>query len=323
MPQVQILNSESYETPNRAEENLKTFFSNIRKEYRDKKDTDVLKDIWSHYLENKENENSFLETSAAIDTADLSPSRRLEAQKHLKEIETLNIARAKAVKEHASEAGKEYGKLREKAVADYVNTAAAEGETAEEQKFAISQARKAVAGDIQGPGFKALFKNNPYGQLIGGLTPDEASLQAANKQLVSGTKGLFGPKPTEREIFLLLNSMLPSIGKTKEANNAGLDFIEKVNDMKLAKAEIINELTDGGTKYVPNLEQLVQAQMKPLAEALRDELKVANEKYNGSGKETKSEEKLIDVKAPNGKPGKMTQKQIDAAKEKGVIFEPV
>ncbi len=200
-------------------------------------------------------------------------------------------------------------------------------EEAELQKFAISQAKEAVkSGNVTGPGWKAAAKNNPYTQLFIGLTPDESKLQTANKQLLQGTKGVFGPKPTEREIFLLLNQMLPSIGKTEEANLAGLDFVEKVNDMKLLHGQIVQELTNGGTKYVPDLERQVNERMKPLQQALIGELQEAVEKYaspKSEEGETKKSDSPIKVKAPDGSFWNMTQTQIDDAKKKGVIFEPI
>lgn len=217
--------------------------------------------------------------------------------------------------------GDEYSKLREKSISEYVNQGLQEGEDAEGQKFAISEARKAVNGEVTGPGWQAVLKHSPYSQLLIGLTPDEAALQAANKKLLEGSKGIFGAKPTEREIFLLLNEMLPSIGKTKEANEAGIDFIEKVNEMKIARSAIIDELTNGGSKYVPDLQKQVNNQMKPLQEALKNELQDAVKKYVSP--ESKKEQQPIKVKAPDGSFWSMTQEQIDSAKEKGVNFEPV
>lgn len=211
--------------------------------------------------------------------------------------------------------GKKYREGREKSVSDYVEKTKTDGDNAEDMKFSLAESRRAIEGDITGPGYKALLKENPYSQIILGLTPDEALLQASNKKLLEGSKGLFGPKPTEREIFLLLNSMLPSIGKTKEANLAGLDFIEKINDMKILKSEIVNEITDGGEKYVPNIQQVVQERMKPLVEQLKIELNDANKKFEGTEK--------IKVTAPDGSVGMMTKKQIEEAKKQNVIFTPV
>ena len=223
----------------------------------------------------------------------------------------------------AKQPGDEFANIREKSVADYVNNSIAAGEDAENLRFSIDEARKALQGDITGPGFTALAKNNPYTQLLVGLTPDESLLQAANKKLLEGSKGIFGSKPTEREIFLLLNSMLPSIGKTKEANLAGLNFIERVNDLKLMHADLVSELTQGGTKYVADLERQVNAKMRPAAESLKKDLAVAVEALEEEGKETKGKSGKIKVKAPDGKVGFMSQEQIDKAKANNVIFTPV
>ena len=226
----------------------------------------------------------------------------------------------------AKKPGDEFANIREKSIADYVNNGIAAGEEAESLRFSLDEARKALQGDITGPGFKALAKNNPYTQLLVGLTPDESLLQAANKKLLEGSKGIFGSKPTEREIFLLLNSMLPSIGKTKEANLAGLNFIERVNDLKLMHSDLISELTEGGTKFIPDLERQVNAKMRPMAETLRKDLAVAVEALDESEKENKSpkgKNGKIRVTAPDGKTtGYMTQEQIDKAKANNVIFTP-
>ncbi len=226
--------------------------------------------------------------------------------------------------DQAPKAGDEYSKLREKNIGEYVNKALAQGEEAEDLKFTLGEARKAVQGDVAGPGLTALAKNNPYTQLLTGLTPDESTLQAANKKLLEGSKGIFGSKPTEREIFLLLNSMLPSIGKSVEANLAGLNFIERINDMKLMHAEIVSELTDGGVKFVPDLERKLNAQMRPYAESLKKDMAEAKEAFDVLEKQNpKGKDGKIQVTAPDGTIGYMTKEQIEKAKADNVIFTPV
>ena len=314
MPQLQTYT----ETPNRAEENLQTLFSNLGNQYKDKQDRVEIGKLIDQYEDNKQDANAWEHLQLGLEKSNISPSRRLATQTSLN-----------AMKKNVNDTTKnlnaksnEFEKSRQKAVGDYVNAAISHGEEAEGQKFALGEARKAIAGDIQGPGFKAAAKHNPYTQLIIGLTPDEAALQAANKKLLEGSKGIFGAKPTEREIFLLLNEMLPSIGKTREANEAGVDFLEKVNEMKILHAKTVEELTEGGTKYIPDLEKQVAEIVKPATAALLEELKEARSKFNGSKEEKKSETR-IKVKAPNGSIGSMTQAQIDEAKAKGVNFEPV
>lgn len=213
--------------------------------------------------------------------------------------------------------GTEYSKLREKAVSDYVTKSLQGREDAEELQFTLDSARKALEGEIEGPGIKALIKNDPYGQLFVGLTPDEASLQASNKKLLEGSKGIFGSKPTEREIFLLLNSMLPAIGKSKEANQASLYFIDKLTKLKIMHGDLVDEISKNG--YVPDIESQVNQRMKPMIDEFRKEL---NEGVKALESEKKPTDK-IKVKAPNGKIGYMTQDQINAAKEKNELFTPV
>jgi hypothetical protein len=320
MPSLQVVDT-TRDKPDPT--GVQDFFSRLGKDYKDKEDRVEIGKLIGEYQNNRQDANAWENLQLNLEKSNISPTKRIETQKSLNEMQKTIAAKDKAMNKGVASAGKEYAKIREKAVAEYVNEAATQGDLAQEQKFAISEARKAVAGDVTGPGFKAVLKSSPYTQMITGLTPDEASLQAANKSLLAGSKGLFGSKPTEREMFLLLNSMLPSIGKSKEANNAGLDFIEKVNDMKAARAEIVNKLTNGGSKFVDNLEQQVNEQMQPIADALLVELKEADKKYNGKEPEKKEGNKTIQVKAPDGSLWNMTQEQIDAAKKKGTIFEPV
>ena len=236
---------------------------------------------------------------------------------------------AKAEADRRSEAnknipGKEYSKIREKNIAEYVDNAFSKGQEAEDLTETIDIAEKAIEGDITEPGFMATVKNNPYGQLMLDLTPDEATLQSTNKTMLAGSKGIFGSKPTEKEIFLLLNSMLPSIGKSKEANRASLKYLKRMNDMKIDYANIVDELTEGGQKFVSNLERQVNARMKPKAEKLKSDLQKSVEKLSPEDKKVGEYfNKQIKVKAPDGKGYNMSQSQIDAAKAKGVTFEPI
>jgi hypothetical protein len=223
--------------------------------------------------------------------------------------------------EEKNKPGGEFAKSREKAVSDLVNTSFEKRKDAEELKFTFDSARKAINGEIEGPGVMAVLKNDPYGQLLIGLTPDESSLQATNKKMLEGTKGIFGSKPTEREIFLLLNGMLPSVGKTKEANLAGLNVVEKANDLVIMRADIIDDLTDQGTKYVPDLESQLNKRMKPIVDDFRNELREVKKALDATD-QSKPKQK-IKVRAPDGTIGYMTQDRIDKAKAKNVIFKPV
>lgn len=97
MPQVQIVNSESYETPNRAEENLKTFFTKLGKDYKEKSDRDEIGKILGEHERNRKDADNFEKTQLALEKSTISPSRRLEAQKTLNETQKLIIDRDKAL----------------------------------------------------------------------------------------------------------------------------------------------------------------------------------------------------------------------------------
>ena len=230
-----------------------------------------------------------------------------------------------------SEAEKKYQNLRAENISEYVNEAFNKGKEAEELRSDIFEAEQAIkSGNIEGPGFKATLKTNPYTQLIMGLTPEEAVLQAANKKFLGGTKGIFGSKPTEREIFLLLNSMLPSIGKTQETNMVGLRFIQRMNDMALMHADIVDQLTQSGTKFVPNLEAAVNKLMQPYGEQLRKEMiqaKTELEKNETNRTKNKEQKKAPEgtqkYKSPDGKIFYATPEQVALAAEAGEKYELV
>jgi len=232
--------------------------------------------------------------------------------------------------------GEEYTKIREKETADYVTQAIQKGTDAEEQEGVLDIAEKAIMGDVQGPGYLAMLKKSEFGQLLLGQTADEATLAAATKKLLEGSKGVFGNNPTEREIFLLLDQMLPAMGKSKEANLAGIGFLRKLNAVKIERAKLIDELTDGGSKYIPNLQSIVNKKMFAAGETLRDEIRAEKIRQDKEATEPskkniepkqeaakESKEGEIVVKTPDGKHFYTTQDKIDAAKAKGIILEPV
>lgn len=86
MPQVQFVNPEAYETPNRAEENLKTFFSNIGKEYQDKADKAEIGNLLGEYKKNRGDANAWEDLQLGLETSNISPSRRLQTQASLNEM---------------------------------------------------------------------------------------------------------------------------------------------------------------------------------------------------------------------------------------------
>ena len=202
-------------------------------------------------------------------------------------------------KEEEFKPGKKFQEGREKSVLDTVNQAYTNLNEAEELDKVINDIERVITEeDITGPGAVAFAKNNPYLQLIIGLTPGESELQSLNKKMLSGTKSIFGNRPTEREIFLLLNSMLPSIGKTKEANLAGVQVLRKYNNLKLNHAKLIDELTEGGTKYVNNLESIVAKKLKAQEDDLLNTAREANKQY-GSNPDLK--DNTSQGNAPQGK----------------------
>lgn len=97
MPQVQIVNSEAAETPNRAEENFKNFFAKMGKDYKDKEDRSEINRILSEAKKNEGDENNLLDTTYALEKSTISPSRRLEVQKSINEAGKTIAANKKAL----------------------------------------------------------------------------------------------------------------------------------------------------------------------------------------------------------------------------------
>lgn len=232
-------------------------------------------------------------------------------------------AEAKIYSEESKNApGVEFAKGREKQVLDYVGNSIEKYNQALEMQHVLSDVDRAISGEVEGEGLMAAVKNNPIGQLLVGLTPDEATLVAANKKLLGGTKSIFGSKPTEREIFLLLNSMLPSVGKSPQANRASYELLKKYNDLELMHGEIVDELTEGGTKYVDNLEQQVRERMKPIGEMFLKEVREEKSRQEQQAKQSQNQQQSR-YRAPDGTIYLMTPEQVENAKKDNVIFEPV
>src|SRR3982750_803373 len=145
MPEVQFVDTtENHPDPTGVQE----FFSKLGKSYRDKNDRVEIGKLIDDYKTNREDANAWENLQLGLEKSNIAPTKRLETQK------TLNAKTASA--------GKEYAKIREKSVAEYVNNSISNGDAAVDQKLAIAEARKAVQGDVAGPGWKAAAKSNPY-----------------------------------------------------------------------------------------------------------------------------------------------------------------
>lgn len=206
-------------------------------------------------------------------------------------------------------------------VAKYVGNALQKGQEADDMEIAMAEIDQAIEGDITGPGLMAIAKDNPFLQLFIGLTPDEATLKAANKKVLEGSAGIFGARPTEREIFLLLEEMLPSISKTPAANKAGMEVIKRRNDIAKLHAQIVDELTEGGAKYVPNIKSLAAVKMEPYAKEFLKELqakKVATMEKK-SGKQSKPEQLSLSQQLEAKARARREQRQMNPMQTKNPI----
>lgn len=217
-----------------------------------------------------------------------------------------------------SEIGREkegdvYSKEREKALSKYVSESLDKLTLINQQVDAVNEAEQLIQGEITGPGVTAIAKNNPYGQLLLGLTPDEAALQAVTKRLLEGSKGIFGNQITEKEVFILLNQMFPSVGKSKEANAAGLGVIKKFVTLEQKRLNLINDITNGGKIFVPNLVNIVDNALKKEGEDLIKQARDVSGKFNKD--KDSQQNKVINEKYKSMK----RQDVLDENKRKGLV----
>ena len=274
------MNPSSFEMSRSVGESLGKGISNFQEGAREKKDASAIGDILRNAMNSQDPQA--LNSAMADIMSGISEKGRPAAIKALEGVvDRLDKTRTAETKEKPlSEGEKEFQKGRGKDVGEYVSSSLKKASDAEDLKYTFSEVDKALAGDITGPGFEATLKKNQYTRLLFGLTPDESLLQTANKKLLEGTKGIFGSRPREREIFLLLNDMLPSIGKTREANIVGVEYMKRINDMAILHGDLVSEITEGGSKYVPDLENQVRIRMKPYTDQLREDLKEDVKKVN-------------------------------------------
>ncbi len=97
MPQVQVVNTSANDTPNRVEENLKTFFSKMGKDYKDKADRVEIGNILKEHEENRKDANQLFKSYEALERSNIGPTKRLEAKKDLMDIEKVLIEKDKSL----------------------------------------------------------------------------------------------------------------------------------------------------------------------------------------------------------------------------------
>ena len=135
MPNVQYVNPDQYDTPNRAEENLKSFFSNLDKQYKEKRDKDTLGNLLSEYQKTERTSNDLEDLFFKMETENISPSKRVEFLKNYGEMSKVNANKQKALKSSVTDKLDDYDKQRmiqggkettelEKKIPQYANTLA-------------------------------------------------------------------------------------------------------------------------------------------------------------------------------------------------------
>ncbi len=96
MPQVQVVDlTERKPEPTGVEK----FFSRINQVYKDESDRVKIGNLINEYQQNREDANAWENLQLGLEKSDISPTRRLEAQQNLNEIQKMIIAKDKAIRE--------------------------------------------------------------------------------------------------------------------------------------------------------------------------------------------------------------------------------
>ena len=130
------------------------------------------------------------------------------------------------------------------------------------ERIALSQIEKSVNSGEIGPNTLTNFAQNTLkGTWLEHAfdSKESSNFQAALPQLLGGFESIFKRGLTDRDLKLVLDK-LPSIGKTKEANLASVQFLRKIldlNDKKYAIAQEIKKENKGFRKidYVDEIER--------------------------------------------------------------------
>jgi hypothetical protein len=236
------------ESPNRAEENLKTFFSNLSQEYGEKQAKSILDPILEEYGKNEDSKNRHVQASAALQRSDMRPTQRLAAQQQLNDMEKLNIERDKALN---LKVNKEI--LRDKAL----NKQATQAKDA----YDIELQKKGAAETAE------LEKKIPaYNNTLSDI--DE--MERLSKEYLGGAKGYIkGVLGTQaaRELDTLGASALDPI--IKKFNPAGTLPTAKLNWIRQTFSPTASENPSGRQGKINNLRRFTKQSKKKDEERLR------------------------------------------------------
>ena len=100
MPQLQVVNT----TRDKPEPTgVQEFFSKLGKSYQEDRDKVEIGNIIDQYKNNRNNANAWEDLQLNLERSNISPSRRLEAQKNLMEQKKVIIAQDKALNQQFKE----------------------------------------------------------------------------------------------------------------------------------------------------------------------------------------------------------------------------
>lgn len=115
---------------------------------------------------------------------------------------------------------------------------------ARKERIALDQIEKDVRSGKLGPTSKVnIAQKHLKGTFLEHAfdSPESASFQSALPQLLGGFESIFKRGLTDRDLMLILDK-LPNIGKSEEANLAGVEFLRKILDLNDKKYDIAQEI---------------------------------------------------------------------------------
>ena len=143
---------------------------------------------------------------------------------------------------------------------------------AKNQLSAIKDSRRAIdSGKVSPTSLANIFKNfGEIGKTISNalLNSDEAKIQASVPAFLEGRKELFGVRLSDADLAILQDK-LPDIGKSKEANIAILNLMERYSNASILRSEIANDIKkkNNGLRplgYTDQIEERFDEMMAPV-----------------------------------------------------------
>ena len=144
--------------------------------------------------------------------------------------------------------------------------------SAKHQLAAIEDSRKALAsGNVKPSSLANIFRGmGVAGDKISNalISSDEATIQASIPAFLEGRKELFGVRLSDADLSLLQDK-LPDMGKSREANTAIINLMQKASQASILKSEIAKQIkkNNGGLRplgFRDMVDEVFDQKIKPV-----------------------------------------------------------